>query len=65
MDVFEIEIDQMIPSLRVLRKNDGAGMVAAIQECEIAIRTLLISGPPRLIGESRFRSAFGKPAMGF
>jgi len=25
MEVFEIEIDQLIPSSRILRKNDGAG----------------------------------------
>ena len=48
MEVFEIEIDQLIPSQRILRKNEGAvaGMVAAIQEYGIAIRTLLISGTP-------------------
>jgi len=42
MEVVEIEIDQLIPSSRILRKNGGdvAGMVAVIQEDGIAIRVL-------------------------
>jgi DNA modification methylase len=42
MEVFEIEIDQLIPSQRILRKNDGAvtRMVAAIKEYGIPIPIL-------------------------
>jgi len=48
MEDFEIEIDQLVPSPRVPRKNDSAvtGMTVAIKEHRIAIRTLLIAGPP-------------------
>ena len=43
MEVFEIEIDQLIPSQRILRKNDGAvaRMIGAIKEYGIAIRVLV------------------------
>src|ERR1700678_343102 len=39
MDVFEIGIDQLVPSSRILRKNDGAvaRMIAAIKEYGIPI----------------------------
>jgi DNA modification methylase len=42
MEVFEIEIDQLIPSQRILRKNDGAvtRMVAATKEYGIPIPIL-------------------------
>jgi ParB-like nuclease domain len=42
MQTFEIGIDQLIPSARVLRKNDGAvaRMMAVIKECGIAIPIL-------------------------
>jgi DNA modification methylase len=42
MEVFEIEIDQLIPSQRILRKNDGAvaRMMAVIKEYGIAIPIL-------------------------
>jgi hypothetical protein len=42
MEVFEIGIDQLIPSPRILRKNDGAvaRMIAAIKEYGIPIPIL-------------------------
>src|ERR1700684_1075339 len=42
MQVFEIGIDQLIPSPRILRKNDGAvaRMIAAIKEYGIPIPIL-------------------------
>jgi hypothetical protein len=82
-------IDQLVPSPRVLRKNDSAvtGMVAAIKEYRMPIRvvvrlsqagralclpparpnqtTLLILGSPRQVNGSKFRRAFGTPAMEF
>jgi hypothetical protein len=42
MEVFEMGIDQLIPTLRILRKNNGAvnRRMATIKEYGIAIRIL-------------------------
>ena len=56
MEVFEIEIDQLIPSQRILRKNDGAVATSTVHLTSKMLPELVYPRP-------RARSSTGLPLL--